>query len=77
MPLVSFLVKGTPIRPARLSFTNPRGYQIHSSNDASTRRNIAQRLKGRMQVSSDHGPDGQVMPVADRSMEMHGVPLET
>ena len=77
MPLVDFLIKGTPIRPARLRFTNPQGYQIHSSNRVSTRRNTAQRLNGWMQVASDHGPDGRLIPEADRSMEVHDVPLET
>ena len=77
MPLVEFLVRGTPIRPARLRFTNPRGYQIHSSDDVSSRKNIAQRFKGWMQASSHHGPDSQSVPEANRSMEMHDVPLET
>ena len=77
MPPVDFLVKGTPIRPARPTFTKLRGYHIHSSNDDSSKITIAQRFKGRMQVSSDHGPDGQSIPEADRSMEMHDIPVET
>ena len=76
MPLVDYLVKGTPIRPARPTFTNPRGYHIHSSTDDSSK-TIAQRFKGRMQVSSDHGPDGQSISEADRSMEMHDILVET
>ena len=77
MPLVDFLLKGTPIRPVRLRFTNPRGYQIHSGADGSSGRNIAQWFKDRMQVSSDHCSDGQSIPEADRSMEMHDTPVDT
>lgn len=77
MPLVDFLIKGTPIRPARLRFTNPHGYRIHSGIDDSSGRNIAQRFKGRMQHSSDHSPDGQSIPEDDRSMEIPDIPAET
>ena len=77
MPLVDFLVKGTPIRPARLRFTNPRGYQTPSRNDDSGRRNITQRFRGWIHVSNDHSSDDQSIPEAELSMEMHAVPVET
>ena len=77
MPLVDYLVEGTPIRPARPTFINPRGCYIPASTDDSSNRIIAQRFKGRMQVSSDHGLNGQSIPEADRSMEMHYTFVET
>ena len=77
MPLVDFLVNGIPIRPARSRFTNPRSFQGRSSNDDSSRRNIAQWFKGWMQVSSGDGPYSQSIPEANRSMEMHDIPVET
>ena len=63
--------------PSRTRPTNPNGYEMHSSNEYSTKRNIAQRLKNLTQDPGDRGLDSYSSPEAGRSMEMHYMQVET
>ena len=77
VPLYHWLVKGNPIRPARLRFTHPYGYEMHASNDNPARRIVAQRSKDWTQISSNRGLDSHSSPEGDRDVEMRDIEVVT